>query len=112
MRSGIGFLLLTLAFAAAAPVGWWTVPLTGALWGVLGSKLPRPALLAGLAAGTAWGLWLIYDASVAGKAFGPFLERVAGVFTIPAAVLVIVTLLFPGFLAWSAAALAGGRGRC
>jgi hypothetical protein len=29
------------------------------------------------------------------------------VLTIPAPVLVIVTLLFPGLLAWSAAALAG-----
>ena len=107
MRSVLGFILLTLAFAAATPVGWWTIPLTGALWGMLGSALPRPALLAGLAAGTAWGLWLVYDASVAGDAFGPFLARVAGVLTIPAVALVIVTVLFAGLLAWSAAALAG-----
>ena len=107
MRKLLAVALLTAAFAAATVVGWWTVPLVGALWGVLRSALSRPALLAGLAAASAWGLWLVYDYSVAGATFAPFLGRLAGVLTIPTTILILVTVLFPGLLAWSAAALAG-----
>ena len=54
-----------------------------------------------LAAIVAWAALLLVNAT--GGRFGTLTSTVAGVMGIPAAALLLVTLLFAGLLAWSAA---------
>ena len=95
----VAFALGTLGF------GWWAVPLLAALWGVLArSETGLASVAAALGALLAWGALLLWGATrgpVAQLAAG-----LAGVMGVPAGALVIVTLLFPTALAWSASAVA------
>lgn len=89
--------------------GWWAVvPI--AL--VAGALPPRSRLAPGamaLAGTLGWaallGFQLLHPAS------GTLLERVAGVFQLPGAALVIVTLLYAALLSWSAAVIGNAIGR-
>jgi hypothetical protein len=108
MRKAGSFAVLVAAFALAAKLGWWTVPLVGALWGLLRPRLPRPALSAAAAAGLAWVLWLGFDAVRGQGALGVLATRLSGVMRLPVSALFLVAILFPALLAWSAAALGGG----
>jgi hypothetical protein len=108
MRKAASFAVLVAAFAFATRVGWWTIPLVAALWGVLRPRLPRPALSAAAAAGLAWVAWLAFDALRGPGALGVLATRLGGVMRLPIPVLFLVTILFPALLAWSASVLAGG----
>ena len=106
MRVLAAFLLLVAAFALGSWVGWWTVPAVAALWGWQRPSVPRPILAAALAAPLAWGVWLAVDAVRGGGAAGVLAGELASVMRLPAPALVLITLLFPALLAWSAAAVA------
>jgi hypothetical protein len=110
VRSLLGFVALTLAFAAGTLIGWWMVPATAALWGALRPSIGRPAFVAALASALAWACWLVVDVIVGNGTFGVLAARLAGVMQVPAVGLVALTLVFAGLLAWSAAVLGLGTG--
>jgi hypothetical protein len=106
VRSALRVVLLALAFAIATLVlGWWTVPVIGAAWGLVDREDRAAAMIAASAAVLGWGALLLWDASYA--AFGTLARRMGGVFSAPAAVVVIATLLLAAALAWGAAVLGG-----
>ncbi|HSB55213.1 MAG TPA: hypothetical protein VLD58_12695 [Gemmatimonadales bacterium] len=90
------FLAMGLATWAA---GWWGVLLAGALWGLLRR---RPSV-AGLAAGAAWLSLFALDGPIG--AFRRLAARLGGILGVPGWALILVTLLYPILLAWSAARL-------
>ena len=95
--------LLAEAFAVATfGLGWWTVPLIAAVYALI-SRNPQRARTAALCALAGWATLLALDA-----AKGPvpaMASRLGGVMGVPPIVLLILTLIFPAALAWSAAAL-------
>ena len=107
-RSFLAFLLLAAAFALASWLGWWTVPVVAAVWGGLRPGLRRPILSAALAAALGWGAWLLADLLRDPAAFARLGPRLGSVMQIPSPFLLLITLLFPALLAWSAAALTCG----
>ena len=90
-------------------VGWWGVPLIAAVVGVVLCTRRGIAGLTALAAVIAWSVLIIVDG--ASGRFGALARAVAGTLTLPASVLLTVTLLFSALLAWSAAALGVEIGR-
>jgi hypothetical protein len=77
-------------------LGWWTVPLVAGLWAIW-----RKPVDAGLAGALAWGGilgWQAWQGPV-----GTLAQRLAGIFPVPAVLLPLLTPLFAGLLAWSAA---------
>ena len=106
MRGVLGFLMLTLAFAASSALGWWAVPATAALWGAMRPSVGRPAIQAALAAALAWAGWLVADGLSGNGAFGVLSARLSSLMQLPAIALVALTLAFAAILAWSAAAVA------
>ena len=107
VRQVAAFLVLTLAFVAASLLGWWAIPATAALWGILRPLARRPARFAAAAAALAWSGWLLVDALSARGDFSGLATRLAGIFSLPAAVLLVVTVLFAALLAGSAAYVGG-----
>ena len=107
MRQAAAFLVLTLAFGAASLLGWWAIPATAALWGILRPVARRPALFAAAAAALAWTAWLLVDALSPRGDFGGLATRLAGIFSLPAPVLIAGTVLFAALLAGSAAYVGG-----
>ncbi|HEV8600465.1 MAG TPA: hypothetical protein VGQ69_13990 [Gemmatimonadales bacterium] len=105
-RTVPAFLLLVAAFAVAAPLGWWTVPLVAGLWGALRPGFPRPILAAALAALLGWSVWLGIDLGIAPDALTRIGARAADILQLPSTLFLLLTLLFPALLAWSAAAVA------
>lgn len=102
MRTLLRVLLLALAFTAGtAFLGWWSVPLLALVWGVIAWRLPRVALTAGGAAMLAWGVLLV--AAARAPAFGALARSLADVMQLPSVALVVLTLLFPALVGWSAA---------
>lgn len=79
-------------------VGWWTVPLVAALWGLRGQPLEvaQAALLAWAGLLAAQGL----RAPIL-----PLADRVSGIFGLPAWGLLVSTPLFAALVAWAAATL-------
>jgi len=106
VRQAAAFLLLTLAFAAASVLGWWAMPATAALWGVLRPVSRRPALFAAAAAALAWSGWLLLDGLSPRGDFGGLATRLGGIFSLPAPALVAITIVFAALLSGSAAYLA------
>jgi hypothetical protein len=106
MRQAAAFLALTLAFGAASLLGWWAIPATAALWGVLRPVARRPALVAAAAAALAWSGWLVVDAISPRGDFTGLAGRLAGVLTLPAPALIAFTIVFAALLAGTAAYLA------
>jgi len=105
VRQAAAFLLLTLAFAAASVLGWWAIPATAALWGILHPIARRPALFAAAAA-LAWSGWLLADGLSPRGDFSGLAVRLGGIFSLPAPALVAITIVFAALLAGSAAYLA------
>jgi hypothetical protein len=111
-------LLVLLAWSALFAVatrllGWWTVPVLGALAvvaaAVLGpARAPRQgasvARGAALAAALGWAALLAWAA--AGPQFGAVGALVGGILRAPWPAVAVVTLVLPALLAWCAAALA------
>lgn len=94
---------LTLAGVIAGSTwlaGWWAVPLVCFAWASL-----RPTATpwhAGVAAGVAWGALL--GALPSGE-MGRLAERLGGVFSMPWAAPVLITIGVAGAMGWSAARL-------
>ena len=104
MRSLARVLLLGAAIAVATYVlGWWSVPVLAATWGLVSWRMPNAAGTAALAACVAWGALLGLTSLTAPA--GALAHRLGGVMGVPAIALIAVTLLFPTLLAWSAAAV-------
>src|SRR4029079_210024 len=96
-------ILLAEAFAVATfALGWWTVPLIAAVYSLI-SNNPRRARTAAICALAGWATLLALD-TVKGPV-ASMASRLGGVMGVPSIVLVILTLVFPAALAWSAAAL-------
>jgi hypothetical protein len=106
----IPFLITTLAIAAATWLaGWWGVVLAALVVGAVHRRRPGIAWLTALAAIVAWGALLLVDA--ARGRFGALAAAIGGVMRVPAAAVVVVTLLFAALLAWSSAAVGSEVGR-
>ena len=106
MRNLVRFVLLAELFAVATyALGWWTVPVIGALWAVV-SRDSNRAVIAGLCAAGVWASLLLLDA--AKGPVGTMASRLGGVMGVPAFVLLILTLVFPALVAWSAASVVSG----
>ena len=103
LRAVVKGVLLAEAFAVATfGLGWWTVPIVAAVYAAA-SKRNNPARFAALCAVGGWGVLLLLD-----LAKGPVMNmatRLGGVMGLPPALLLVLTLVFPGLLAWCAAAL-------
>jgi hypothetical protein len=100
MRSSVRFVVATILFAAGTWLfGWWTIPVVALVFGLLPA---RPSLVA-VAAAAAWLALLLVDA--AGGSITRLAGVLAGVMGLPSAALLLVTLLFPAVVAWSAASL-------
>ena len=110
MRRIAALLLLTLAFALASTLGWWGVPAVAALWGLLRPRVARPILSAVVAAMLGWSAWLALGFARDWDAMVRMGTRVGGVLRLPLPLpsLLLLTLVFAGLLAWSAAALGCG----
>lgn len=111
MKTMITVLAIVAAILVGATwvVGWWGVPLIAAVVGVVLCTRRGIAGLTALAAVIAWSVLIIVDG--ASGRFGALARAVAGTLTLPASVLLTVTLLFSALLAWSAAALGVEIGR-
>ncbi|MEO6528046.1 MAG: hypothetical protein ABIP93_15605 [Gemmatimonadaceae bacterium] len=84
-------------------LGWWGVVVAALFIGAAQWQRRGITWITALAAIVAWSALLLVDA--ASGPFGAVASTIAGVMQIPAAVLVVVTLLFAGLLAWSAAVI-------
>lgn len=86
-------------------IGWWTVPVVGAAWGVARRGEDFPAATAAVAASLSWMLLLVVQAL--GGPVGELSRRLGGVLGVPGWVPLLVTVVFPAVLAAGAAALTG-----
>jgi hypothetical protein len=98
-------LQLALVFAGAtAAAGWWTVPIVAAIWVRVAPRARRPVLSCTVAAAAGCALllgWTALQGPVDAVA-----RRVGGAVGLPPWGFVLVTLLFPAFLAGAAAVAA------
>ena len=102
--------LLAIAFAGATwIIGWWGVAIVALIAGVVYRRDGGRAWRVALGAAEGWALLLLVDAI--GGHFGRMATTVAGAMSLPAVVLVVVTLLFPALIGWSAATVAGMLGQ-
>lgn len=105
MRHLARLVLLSSAFLLATVVGGWAaVPVVGAVWGVLARTFRAPARDAAVAGAIAWSALLLW-AGAHGDVVG-LAGRLAPLFRVPGAVLLIASILFATGLAWSATAVA------
>jgi hypothetical protein len=81
-------------------LGWWGVLLGAAIVGLVFYEQRGGGWRTAVAAALAWGLLLLIDA--AGGPIGSLSRTLGGVMRMPGAVLVLLTLVFPAALAWSA----------
>lgn len=89
-------------------LGWWGVVIAALVAGALLQRRGAAWLVA-LAAVVAWGALLA--ANALGGRFSALAASIGGVLRVPAAMLMVVTLLFGALLAWSAAVVGGEVGR-
>jgi hypothetical protein len=102
-------IVAAIIVAATWVLGWWGVPLVAAIVGAVLCTRRGIAGVTALAAVIAWSVLILVDG--ASGRFGALARAVAGTLTLPASVLLAVTLLFSALLAWSAAALGVEIGR-
>ena len=97
------FILFVAAAMAALTwlIGWWGVLVAALVIGYVFRAEGGGGWRIAVAAALAWSMLLAFDA-VSGPV-GVLGQRLGGVLRVPAVVLVLVTLLFPALLAWSAA---------
>ena len=97
--------LLGVAIAIGTWIlGWWAVPLLGAVWGVLRRGQPR-FWTAALAGAVGWWLLMLYDAALG--PVGTMGTLLGGIFSIGAWGMVVLMYVFPFLLAGCAAQVAG-----
>ena len=104
MRRTASWAVLFVAFVlGTAIVAWWTVPVVAGAWGVVVAHSLKPWRSAAIAAAAAWAFLLAWSATR-----GPLLALaglLGGIFGLPAFAVVLLALIFPALLAWSAASL-------
>ena len=104
------FVISTIAIVATTWVaGWWGVVLVALVVGATQWRRRGVAWTTALAAMVAWAALLAFDAT-SGR-FGVLASAISGVMKVPAAVVVVVSLLFAALLAWSAAVVGSELGR-
>lgn len=104
MRSIVLFVTAVAAMALGTwYVGWWTVPLVGAIWAYVAAADRTLALQAALAGVNAWGILLAMR--MPGGGVERVAESVGELLGIGGAALIALTLLYPALLAASAATL-------
>ena len=109
MKTFVKIVLLAELFAVATyALGWWTVPIVAAGWAIKSSDA-KPARMAAICAAGGWATLLLLDA--AKGPVGTMASKLGGVMGVPGFVLLVLTLVFPALLAWSAATLAQGLRR-
>ena len=89
-------------------VAWWTLPIIAVVIGFLFRDEGGRAGHVALGATMAWAVLLVID-----FVMGPFARlttTLGGVMGVPGPVVLIVTLLFPAALSWSAAVIGGSVG--
>ena len=97
---------LVAAFALATWAGgWWTVPIVAFVAGTRERSGGARPLAIAIAAAVAWGVLLIGSSTSA--AFATLMRELAGIMALPRVAILLLALVFPALLAWSAAALAG-----
>ncbi len=84
-------------------LSWWSVPFVCALYSFMRPAGSRPVRDAALGAMLGWAALLVWQASH--PSFGKLSGALAGVFPVPAPVLMLVAVLFIGLLAGAAARL-------
>ena len=90
-------------------VGWWTVPVVGAVWGWAKRADPATPLMAGLAAMVAW--MLLLSVSASGAPTASVSATVGQAMRVGSGALMALTIAYAGLLAASAAALVRAVGR-
>jgi len=95
---------LALAFALAdVAAGWWTVPVVALVAGAWFARKRHIALTTAFGALFGWILVLVWDAGRG--ALMSFAAKLAASMSLPTIALLLLTLVFPMLLAWSAAAI-------
>jgi hypothetical protein len=87
-------------------LGWWGMLLAASLVGFVHFRVGGGGWRVALAGAAAWGALLLAD--VAAGSFGTVSRTLGGVLRVPGPALVLLTLVFPALLAWSAATLVAG----
>ena len=85
--------------------GWWGVAVVALVAGAIYRREGGRPWRVALAASGGWAMLLLIDA-IDGR-FGHVATMIAGAMSLPAAALLLVTLLFPALIGWSAATIAG-----
>lgn len=105
MKRTVSWAVLFVAFVlGTAFVGWGSVPVVAGAWGIVNAHSRKPWRSAAIAAAAAWASLLLLSATR-----GPLLALaglLGGVFGLPGFVVILLALIFPMLLAWSAAGLA------
>lgn len=97
-------LLVALVVAASTWfLGWWSVPLIGVVYALLRAGQEHIVSEAAIGAMLGWAGLLGWQASNA--SFGRLSQAIGGVFPVPTPVLMLVSVVFAGLLAGSAARL-------
>jgi hypothetical protein len=105
MRRFVNILLVAVLTGFVAQyLGWIAVPVVALVVSLGAHELKLRAWQVGLGAALAWGVMLAFSAR--SDAFDGLLASLAGVFQLPAILLVCVVLLLPFALGWSTAAVA------
>jgi hypothetical protein len=104
VKRTVSWTVLLVAYVlSTAFIGWWTVPVVAGASGALTAYDQKPWRTAAIAAAAAWALLLVLGATR-----GPLLALaglLGGVFGLPGFAVVLLALIFPALLAWSAAGL-------
>ena len=99
----VELVMLTIGMLAATAVcGWWGVGIAAFAWG---AWVGRVRLVA-VAAMCAWSGVLVWTAG--SGAFGTLITELGQIARAPGWVLVAMTVVYPGVLAWSAAVVGSG----
>jgi hypothetical protein len=100
----VKFLLLSVLFAVTTfGLGWWSVALDAAAWGLFAARSSRPVQWATVCAAAGWSELLAISA--ARDPLGDVAVRLGGVLRVPGFTLVLITISFAALLAWSGATL-------
>jgi hypothetical protein len=95
--------LLTIGMLAATAVcGWWGVGIAAFVWGAWAGRVRVVAV----AAMCAWSGVLVWTAG--SGAFGTLMTELGQIARAPGWMLGVMTVVFPGVLAWSAAVVGSG----
>jgi hypothetical protein len=104
VRFALRVALLALSFGIGTWIlGWWAIPLFAAVAAVPARDVPHQAVAAALAAAVAWGALLAWSA-IQGSVWS-FARIAGGAMGVSGPLLILMTLVFPAALAWSAAAI-------